>query len=272
MHQVIDHNQHTVNADRRWLAVNGPAMVGKTQAVTAAMLRVHDELLRYPHDPGTGIRAAHIPVIFVGDAGASWPNLLRSVAEFASIPVARSYPGTDILRTLRAVLPRLGTHLIVVDDAHMLRRVGVARDLTDNLKLTLDALPVTFVFAGAGLEHSALLKRSDRSEDAYSAAVQLAGRMQRWELAAFSSTDDAQRRAWHRRVGALMTRLELIDGLDTTSLREPTFAANLFGLADGLTGLSFELLKDTVIRAISQHRHPTTDDLLAAAKARGRTR
>lgn len=272
LHELLEHNWLTANGGRRWLAVNGPAMVGKTQAVTAAMLRVHDELLNTPPDLGAGIHASHIPGVFVSDAGASWPNLLRSIAEFAGIPLAPSTPAHEVLRTLRTVLPNLGTQFIVVDDAHMLRRVAATRDLTDRLKLTLDALPVSFVFVGAGLDNSALLRTSDSSEDEYSAAIQLAGRMQRLDLNAFTSNNAAQRRTWLRRIDALLTRLEQIDGLDTTGMRDATFAANLFDLADGLTGLSFELLKDATIHAITAHQKPTTDDLLAAAKTRGMTR
>lgn len=266
MRLLLDHNATSVNAGRRWIAVNGPSLVGKTQSTTAAMLRVHDDLLKHHHDPGQGIRAEHIPVIFVSDAGASWPTLLRAIATFAGIPVVRSSPGSEILRQLRIVLPRLGTRMIVVDDAHMLRRVGAARDLTDNLKITVDALPVSFVFAGAGLEHSALLKRTDRSEDEYSAAVQLAGRMHRRELVAFSDTDKVQMRAWHRRIGALISRLELIEGLDSTELRSSTFAGNLFHMSGGRTGMSLELLKDAVIAAITHHKSPTVADLASEFK------
>lgn len=266
---LLEHNASMINGGRGWLAVNGPSLVGKTQSVTAAMLRVHDRLLRDPPAPDTRYRADHVPVIFVSDAGASWPTLLRSIAEFAGVPIARSAPGTETLRQLRTVLPRLGTRMIIIDDAHMLRRVGKARDLTDNLKLTIDALPASFVFSGAGLDRSALLKRSDHSEDEYSAAVQLAGRMRRRDLIAFDHRNDAHLRAWHRRIDTLITRLELIDGFDSSELRGQTFAGNLFHLAGGLTGLSFELLKDTAITAATHHRSPTVDDLIAVTKKRG---
>ncbi len=115
MHELLDHNWHTVNGGRRWLAVDGPSMVGKTQAVTAAMLRVHDDLQKTPHHLGAGIHAEHIPGVFVGDAGSSWPTLLRSIAEFAGIPLAATASAPEILRRLRTVLPRLGTQFIVVD-------------------------------------------------------------------------------------------------------------------------------------------------------------
>lgn len=269
MRLLLEHNASAVNASRRWLAINGASLIGKTQATTAAMLRVHDSLLGHSHEPGKGLRAEHIPVIYISDVGAKWPSLLRSIADFAGIPVTRSSSGADTLRQLRTVLPRLGTRMIVVDDAHMLRRVGAARDLTDNLKMTLDALPVSFVFAGAGLEYSALLKRTDRSEDEYSAAVQLAGRMYRYNLETFSDTDKPQMRAWHRRIGKLIKRLELIDGLDSTELRDSTFIANLFHLSGGRTGMSLDLLKDTTIAAITQRRSPTVSDLIAVSKRRG---
>lgn len=268
MRKLLDHNATSVNAGRRWVAINGPSLVGKTQATTAAMLRIHDDLLKHPHDPGKGIRAEHIPVVFVSDAGASWPTLLRAIGAFASVPNTRLATGADMLRQLRTVLPSIGTRMIVVDDAHMLRRVGAARDLTDNLKMTIDALPASFVFVGAGLENSALLKRTDRSADEYSAAVQLAGRMYRRDLMPFVDTDKPQMRAWHRRIGALISRLELIDGLDSSELRDATFAANLFHASGGRTGLSLELLKDATIAAIAHHRSPTVNDLVIESKRR----
>ncbi|SDE50516.1 AAA family ATPase [Rhodococcus tukisamuensis] len=262
MLEVIAVNTDRGGGARRWLGIDGPPMAGKTHATATAMLRVHDHLLKSPPPPiARGVRAEHIPVVYVSDQGASWSRLMRSIAGFVGLPQSKSETGPDILTRLREVLPLLGTRLIVVDDAHMLRRVGAARDLTDSLKLTLDALPVSFVYVGAGLHDSALLRRTDSAGGGYSAAQQMAGRMNRCALNSFDPTVDADINRWHRRLHPLIKRLEQIKGFDSTELRSSEFSHRLFHIADGLTGASIDLLKDCSKKAIGKKRSPQISDL-----------
>ncbi|WP_157108707.1 AAA family ATPase [Aldersonia kunmingensis] len=256
-----------VNTDRgggsrRWLGIDGPPLVGKTHATAAAMLRVHDQLLDSPPPVrGKGVRAEHIPVVYVSVHGASSARLIASIANFVDLPTTKTQRAQDTLTQLRNVLPLLGTRLIVVDDAHMLRRVGGARDLTDNLKSIIDALPVSFIYAGAGLHDSALLRRTDSADDGYSAAEQMAGRMRRLVLKRYDPTIAAEVRNWHRKLDLLIKRLETIPGFDSTDVRSKEFGHRLFQLADGRTGRSLELLQDCTKRAVREGRSPQLSDL-----------
>ncbi|WP_165610280.1 TniB family NTP-binding protein [Nocardia salmonicida] len=263
MWELLQANGSAPSGEREWLGIDGPSLAGKTYAAVVAMLRIHDRLIQSAPKREHGGIAECIPVIYVADQRAQYLSLLKAIARFADLPVARNVHADDLLDQLRNVLPRLGTRLIVVDDAHKLRRVGAARDLTDCLKTVVDALPVTFVFIGAGLRQSALLKRTDRSEDEYSAAHQLELRAEYIGLGAFDETDDDQLRVWRGRIHQMICQFERIDGFDGTAARSKDFAANLFHFAEGLTGRSYKLLRKSTLAAVKDNRSPTTDDLIA---------
>lgn len=263
----LSRNAGQYQGSRQILAIDGDSALGKTVAVSTAMLRIHDELTSSPPPTRPGVHIRHFPVVYVSDQGASFPRLLKAIAGFVHSPLgARNAVADDLLDHLARFLPSVGTRLIVVDDAHMLRRVGAARDLTDNLKRTVDRLPVSFVFVGAGLQRSALFKTSNTSDE-YSAATQLQRRIHLIEIAALSAPE--HHKAWTNRINRFATEIEKIPGYDCSVLRDPTFRQNLFALAQGSTGLSFELAKDTLTRAIKQDRVPTVDGLIAAARSRG---
>lgn len=252
---------------RQILAIDGDSALGKTVAVSTAMLRIHDEILNSPSPAKPGVHVRHFPVVYVSDQGASFPRLLRAIAGFVHSPLgARKAVADDLLEHLARYLPSVGTRLIVIDDAHMLRRVGAARDLTDDLKRTVDRLPVSFVFVGAGLQRSALFKTSNTSDE-YSAATQLQRRIRLIEMVPLSAPE--HRKAWTNRINRFTTEIEKIPGYDWSILRNPTFRQNLFALSHGSTGLSFELAKDTLTQSIRQDRIATVDSLITAARSRG---
>lgn len=232
------------------------------------MVRIHDELvLEPPTPPTTAARVRHYPVVYVTDQGRSFVNLLTSISDFIQAPRDTNPKADEILRSLSKQLPSVGTRLVIIDDAHMLRRIGPARDLTDNLKRMLDALPVTFAFVGAGLHQSALLKNSG-SADEYSAAAQLARRMTLVNLIQLVGTE--HQKAWLRRVRALCREIEKVPGWDWSVFRDPTFLATLHEMSDGETGHTYRLIKDTVWRAVDRNRPPSIDDLIHAQSAAGK--
>ena len=266
MWHQLKRNGHQYQGGRQILAVNGEAMLGKTEAVTTALLRVHDVLIQDPPIPALpGAQVDHCPVVYVADQGASFPKLVKSIARFVktALPLKKSTSADEVLEHLARLLPDRGTKLIVIDDAHMLRRVGAGRDLTDNLKRTVDRLPVSFVFVGAGLHNSALFKTSGEPGE-YSAATQLARRIKNIQLTPL--TTEKQQRAWNNRVNNLVAEIEKVPGWDWSVLRDHTFRQNLFAVSAGSTGRTFYLLKETVTTAISKGNTPTADHLLAVAR------
>lgn len=266
MWHQLKRNAGQYQGSRQMLAVDGEAALGKTMAVTTALLRVHDALLDSPPVsvlPEAQVR--HCPAVYVSDQGGSFPNLLKAIARFvrSRFTINSTTKADDLLEHLARLLPSLGTKLIVVDDAHMLRRVGAGRALTDNLKRTVDRLPVSFVFVGAGLQKSALFKTSGEPDE-YSAAEQLARRTKLVRLAPLTSQN--HQRVWHNRITNLTLEIERVPGWDWSALRDHTFRQNLFAISQGATGLSFDLLKETVTTAIGAGQSPSADHLLAVAR------
>lgn len=266
MWHQLKRNGHQYQGGRQILTVDGEAALGKTEAVTTALLRVHDVLLRDAPTPALPeAQVHHCPVIYVADQGASFPRLVKAIARFAqsALPLKPSTSADEVVEHLTRLLPSLGTKLIVVDDAHMLRRVGAGRDLTDNLKRAVDRLPVSFIFVGAGLQNSALFKTSGEPDE-YSAATQLARRIKQIRLTPLTSQN--QQGAWQNRVNNLVVEIEKIPGYNWSVLRDHTFRQNLFAISQGSTGLTFYLVKETVTTAISTGQAPTTDHLLSVAR------
>ncbi|MDL9947319.1 hypothetical protein QSJ19_17385 [Gordonia sp. ABSL11-1] len=279
--RMLDHNAGAAYDDARWVAIDGPSHVGKTYTIIPVLLRINDMLLRDERPPKReGVKSVHVPVIYVGDQGASSKTLVESIAEFAGIFVSRSDVETTILRRLRTILPLIGCLLIVVDEGHMLRRVGASRDLTDNLRRLL-SLPVSFVFVGAGLRDSALYRRTDvlrvpQSERPAAArakpseglldhpdeaAMQLRNRMKAVQLRAFDSSNSDHLNAWLKRMNGLVSQLERIPGLDVRELKSREFAVELFTFAQGRTGTSFLILKDVCELAVRRRESPTIQHL-----------
>lgn len=266
MWHQLKRNGHQYQGGRQILAVDGEAALGKTEAVTTALLRVHDVLIQDPPIPALPeAQVDHCPVVYVADQGASFPKLVKSIARFVktALPLKKSTSADEVLEHLARLLPDRGTKLIVIDDAHMLRRVGAGRDLTDNLKRTVDRLPVSFVFVGAGLHNSALFKTSGEPGE-YSAATQLARRIKNIQLTPLTTQE--QQPAWHNRVNNLVAEIEKVPGWDWSVLRDHTFRQNLYAISKGSTGQTFYLLKETVTAAISKGETPTAEHLLAVAR------
>lgn len=263
--EQLKRNAHQYQGGRQILAINGEAALGKTVAVSTALLRVYDALQASPPEPKiAGAKPEHYPVVYIADQGGSYLKFLTSIAEFVQCPVKikSSSKADHLLNHLALILPDLGTRLIVVDDAHMLRRVGAARDLTDNIKRAVDRLPVSFVFVGAGLESSALMKNSGEPGE-YSAADQITRRIKLISLARLDS--DSRQKAWHNRLNNLVSEIEKIPGWDWSAFRDQTFRENLFSITQGSTGWSFELIRETAAEAINLGDSPTVDHLLKVA-------
>ena len=264
MRAQIDRNQSRLPGSRQILTIDGDAALGKTVSVITAMLRIHDDLLQSPPTPLPHATIDHYPVVYLSDVGASFPTLLKRIATFTSYTCYRKATADDLLHSLPTFLSRIGTQLIVIDDAHMLRRVGASRDLTDNLKRLVDALPASFVFVGAGLKKSSLY-RSAENTDEYSAAEQLKRRIKEVTLTPLG-TSAASNKAWLRRIDRITNEISAIDGYDWQVLRDPDFLRELHHASAGSTGIAYELIKETLCRALRAGHTPGLLDLTAVIK------
>lgn len=239
---------------RHWLGVDGAANSGKSEMLIRFALAYRKQSSR-PDTDATGYR--HVPVIYVqADSGQQGAGLLRTIADAAGIP--RQGNEDEVRRRLIHVLPLLGTVLVIVDDAHMLRRSSHrATKLTDSLRATL-RIPVAFVFAGAGLHSSALLRVG--GPVGYESTEQLYSRHTMLSLRPL--TLSADRDFLRRLIGDYLKTLACtLPHLDTPFRSDNAVLAKLVDATGGRVGSLMGLLKDGTVEAL--HRGtPLTSDLL----------
>lgn len=265
---------------RHWLGLDAPANSGKSEMLLRFAIGVHHQaggppdqtpertapdesadqaarpitLAARPHETDTFQR---VPILYIqADSGQQGAGLLRTIAETAGIP---SQGSEDALRRrLAHVLPRMGTVIVIVDDAHMLRRVSDrATKLTDSIRASL-RLPVTFVFSGAGLHASALLRIG--GPVGYESTEQLRSRHTMLTLPPLTLRTD--RNYLRRLIGDYLKTLSaVVPQLDTPFRSDNVVLGQLVEATDGRVGALMGLLKDGTIEAL--HRgEPLSSQLL----------
>lgn len=262
MRELIEANQHGPYGARRVLLINGPSTMGKTQAVLAAALsdanaiwsahghRVHGRLV--------------VPYIYLEVGAAGWErSLMRSICEFASIPATSRDSADDLLMRFQHLAPLLHVKAVIVDDAHMLRTATAgARRLTDFLKGLITSSPVSFVFVGAGLEDSALLRQSTRG--GYSAAEQISLRATFVQLAPWKLDD----LAWSDLLANLQRQLVFPPGTRCTNLTSEGNVLLLHKRCGGHPGLVIDWVKRAAVLALQRGRGLSSEVLRATAPGR----
>jgi len=238
-------------SDRRWLAVDGVSNLGKTDIVVNFALRRSGIRNGQVPRPDTGY--LHLPSVFAeADPSVGGAGLLEAMCGFAGILPARSEDKTR--RKLAELLPKMGTDLVIVDDAHMLRRQNPrSTRLTDSFRSAL-RLPVTFVCVGAGLETSALLRTGNGS--GYESADQLRTRCNWYPLAPLRLTeggqllgsDNAEFKQMMRRYAG--KGAEGIPSMTFSALKEEATMKELVRRAKGKHGLIFSAVKDATCFAL----------------------
>lgn len=262
MTDLLHTNGQALNGARQWLAIDGPPLVGKTQGVVVAALRIRDWLL--DHQPDDRREPFdHIPVVIVsGDLGlvALARTLLDKIADYLGTELPRRGGYAAAISSLSRILRDTGTLLVIVDDAHFIKRKTGTRELTDDLKDIITTLPVTFVFVGAGLWHSALLHvpseritrvgvdpKSDAARKAfaraqYSAVEQLRLRMLYLPVPAYVTDSSGAPSEFIRDISAQLDQFDRIDGFDTRHLRTQMSLNKVFKRSGGRTGRGFTLM------------------------------
>ena len=238
--------------NRRWLAVDGVTNLGKTDIIVNFALRRSGIQNGQIPRPDTGY--LHLPSVFAeADSSVEGAGLLGAVCAFAGILPARSEDQTR--RKLAELLPKMGTDLLIVDDAHMLRRQNPrSTRLTDSFRSAL-RLPVTFVCVGAGLDNSALLRTGDGS--GYESAEQLRTRCNWYPLSPLRLTDRGtligeDNAEFKQMMGRYAGKVaQAIPSLTFSALREDATMSELIRRAKGKHGLIFSALKDATCLALS---------------------
>ena len=251
MESLIASNLASCNGGRDVLLINGHSKMGKSQAVVAAALIATQEVWtkygkRYQSN-------AVIPYIYVEAVAKSQGRaLLQSIFSFIGVPFGRAETTLQLLLRLRDILPQLGTRAIIIDDAHALRTGDRAsRELSDTLKALITGTPCSFVFVGAGLEDSALLRQS--VTDGYPAALQIGLRSQMLQMLPWKHTrigDD-----WSELVGKLERHILLPTGLSRGELTDAETLRWLHTKCSGRPGVLIDTVKKAAAIALD-HKEP----------------
>lgn len=256
--ELIEVNTHAVNGSKRVLLIDGPSAMGKSQAASSYALR---ESARIWAEQGRRVDNADvIPFVYVEIGASGWARaLMRSILQFLGVPIGPRENTDEMLARFRLLAPRLQVRAVIVDDAHMLRTASrESRQLTDFLKGVITSLPVSFVFVGAGLRDSALLRQS--TGGGYSAAEQIARRATILDIRPWAHTVVGD--PWTRLVANLEAQLVLPKGNGKGSLTSTGALRLLHTRTAGHPGLMIDWVKRAAVHAIM------TDDRLTLATLR----
>ena len=161
--------------------------------------------------------------------------IAMELARFLGLPVPRRADITDVIESVCGICLDTRVRVIIVDELHnldMATRAGA--EASDTLKYFSERLPVTFVYAGTGLDRGALL--------AGPRGGQVAGRFTLIPAAAFTPGQE-----WATLIAALEGTLRLYRHTDGTLV---TLADYLHRRTRGLIGSLLWLIRDAACQAI----------------------
>lgn len=244
---VVETNEIAPLGGKRCLLVNGPAGMGKSQAVVTAMLQ---DTARIWASRGRRSSLGRVnPWIYVeATAAGQGRALMRAINDFPGLPFGLRDTAGELLVQLRKTAPAMGLRGIVIDDAHMLRTADRdSRKLTDFLKSAITGLPVTLIFVGAGLRESALLRQSGAG---YPAAEQIARRARLLDIETW-----AHRRGepdeWSKLVVSINRLLAHPQGDAHLRLNRARAVEQLHRGSGGLIGVMIDWVKDAAAYAVT---------------------
>lgn len=255
MLSVAASNENATLGARQCLLVDGPAGMGKSQAVVATALRDTRDIWQ-ARGRSTPMGQV-IPWIYVeATAAGQGKALMRAVCEFTGLPTGPRDTADELLVRLRKTAPLMGVRGVIVDDAHMLRVADKdSRRLTDFLKSAITGLPVTFVFVGAGLRESALLRQGGAG---YPASEQIARRsvlleMSPWDHTPIDPGTPDEMDAWARLVVTLNSLLAHPSGPGQLRLARSRAVAHLHKGSAGHVGVMIDWVKAATVFSVKQN-------------------
>ena len=272
--ELVDANRQDGDRVRGAAAIDAYPGLGKTTAAVSFAKAFHrrERRLRGPETDGGH---EHLPVCRVGlTSNTTMKGFNQALLQFYGHPARSRGSAAELAaRALDCVLC-CGTKLAVVDDIHFLdmtRRDGL--EVANHLKWLANEFPVTFVFAGVGLEERGLL--SEGLSPLQAGYAQTARRWTRMSIEPFEISTEAGRREWRALLLAIEQRLIL--ARLTPGAVADGLADYLYERSTGHIGSLMTLIARGTHRAVRRETETLTRELLdgitidhAAEQARSR--
>lgn len=232
---------------RLGLVLDGRGGTGKT-TILQQVGRAHQRRLRrqYPQLDDT------IPVVYIAlpaqnDRNNAY-NMFVAIAEFLQLPTTGSL--TSLVASIRTVMDRARTELILVDEIHLLADAADREHTSDHLKTLSERLSATIVYAG--IDAWNIMTSGTRGE-------QIARRNQRLQIRPFNYTTAEERALWHSAVASYDKALCLFNH---TPGELTALADYLYDRTQGFIGALSYLVCIAAQEAISDSTERITRDLL----------
>jgi AAA domain len=183
---------------RRGLIVSGASGTGKSTSITQLGKKFQVQLeRRSPRAP------ERIPVVYIVVPADATPKMLAvEMAIFLGLPVGDRDGSQSIAHTVAAVMRRVGTGLVLVDEVHRLNlSTRRGQDASDQLKYFFDTISATFVYAGLDLQENGMFNGVR--------GRQIAGRFIPVATGPFTHRTEGARQDWAKLVAAMEGALRL---------------------------------------------------------------
>lgn len=221
---------------RRGLLISGASGTGKSTSITQLGKKFQIEAER--RTPGVDGR---IPVVYIVCPADANPKMLATeMATFLGLPVAERDSPQSVAHTVAAVMRRVGTSLVLVDEIHRLFLSGRrGRDASDQLKYFFDTISATFVYAGLDLAETGMF--------AGVRGRQIAGRFIPVNTGPFTHRAADAQRDWAKLVATMEQALRLHHHKPGTLVKmAPYLHARAGGMIGSLDQLVHEAANDAI--------------------------
>jgi Bacterial TniB protein len=221
---------------RRGLLVSGASGTGKSTSITQLGKKFQIELER--RTPGVTDR---IPVVYIVVPADATPKMLATeMAVFLGLPVAEHDSPQSVAHSVAAVMRRVGTSLVLVDEIHRLYLSGRrGREASDQLKYFFDTISATFVYAGLDLQETGMFDGVR--------GRQIAGRFIPVTTGAFTHRTAEAKRDWAKLVATMEQALRLHRHTPGTLIElAPYLHARTGGMIGSLDQLIHEAANDAI--------------------------
>jgi hypothetical protein len=245
------------------VVIDAAAGLGKTTIATQYARGFHRAMYRR-HGPVTGDGHQFLPVAFVSlGSSITLKGVNQRLLQFYGHPAAMKATTDRLGSLLVDCVTSCRTRMIIIDDLHFVDfkdRHGAA--VSNHLKWLSNEVPVTFVYAGVGLERRRFFSEGGLGgEDLVYA--QTARRATRCPVEPFAIRSDAGLADWLRLLRALGGHLKLADADDTMLVEQ---ARELFRRTQGHIASLTNLLDRACWLAIRDGSERITKDVLAKVR------
>ncbi|HEX4102491.1 MAG TPA: ATP-binding protein [Pseudonocardiaceae bacterium] len=221
---------------RRGLIVSGASGTGKSTSITQLGKKYQIDLER--RSPTVRDR---IPVVYIVVPPDATPKMLATeMAVFLGLPVAEHDSPQSVAHTVAAVMRRVGTGLVLVDEIHRLDlHTRQGKNASDQLKYFFDTISATFVYAGLDLDETGMFSGVR--------GRQIAGRFIPVNTGPFTHRTAEAKRDWAKLVATMEQALRLHRHQPGTLIElAPYLHARTGGMIGSLDQLVHEAANDAI--------------------------